>query len=75
MGVDKLVGLRFHGIFYTGFIRQFHHKLVYKGSVGLFITRIVRVITNWDKVFLKLEVNFDGLVSRKKVFLDSIHLI
>ena len=32
------------------------------------ITRIVRVLTIWDEVFIKLRVLFDGLVIRKKVF-------
>ena len=43
--------------------------------VGLIIPRIGRVITIWDKVFFKLRVTFDRLVSRKKVFSYSIHYI
>ena len=27
----------------------------------------------WDEVFFKLRVSFDGMVSRKKEFLESIH--
>ena len=46
-----------------------------KGSVYLKIPIIGRVITIWYEVFFKLGVYFDGLVSRKKVFLDSIHII
>ena len=29
----------------------------------------------WDGLFFKIRVYFDGLVSRKKVFLESSHLI
>ena len=39
------------------------------------ITRIGRVITIWEKIFLKIRVYFDGPVSRKKVFLYYSHLI
>ena len=42
-----------------------------KGSVGLCIPRIGRVIPIWDKLFFKLRVSFYGLVSRKKVFSES----
>ena len=46
-----------------------------KGSVGVIILRIGRVIMIWDGLFFKIRVYFDGLVSRKKVFLESSHLI
>ena len=46
-----------------------------KGFVGLRIPRIGRVITIWDKVLFKLRVSFDGLLIRKKVFLESNHRI
>ena len=36
---------------------------------------IGRVITIWDKVFCKLRVPFDGLVTRKNVFAESSHCI
>ena len=29
----------------------------------------------WDEVFFKLRVYFDGLVTRKEVFLESIHCV
>ena len=35
------------------------------------IPRMGRVITIWDELFCKLRVSVDGLVTRKKVFLDS----
>ena len=44
-------------------------------EVYIYITRIGRVITIWDEVFLKFRVYFDGMVRRKKVFYYSIHLI
>ena len=34
---------------------------------------MVRVITIWDEIFLKLVVSFDGLVRREKVFSESSH--
>ena len=46
-----------------------------KRRVGLFVPRIKRMTTIWDGVFFKLRVYFDGIVSRKKVFLESSHLI
>ena len=46
-----------------------------KGSVGLSIPRIGRVITIWEKIFFKHRVSFDILVSRKKVFSESSRLI
>ena len=46
-----------------------------KGSVGLIIPIIVRVIMIWDEVFLKLRVSFDKLVSRNKVLSESSHRI
>ena len=48
---------------------------MYKGSVYLNIPRIGRMITIWDEVLFKLRVSFDGLVTRKKVFSNSIHRI
>ena len=39
------------------------------------IPRIGRVITIWDKIFFKLGMYFDVLVSRKKVFLESSHFV
>ena len=68
MDVDKLVGLICHGRVYTGVISQLHQQLVSKGIVGLCITIIGRMITIWDKVFLKLRLSFDVLVSSKKIF-------
>ena len=44
-----------------------------KGVLGLEIPRIGRVITIWDKLFFKLRISFDGLVSRKDIFSESIH--
>ena len=75
MGVDKIVGLGFHGGFYICVIYQGHQKLVFKGIVGLCIPRIGRVKNIWDKLFYKLIVSFCGLVSRKKFLLGSIHRI
>ena len=46
-----------------------------KGSVYLNIPIIGRVITIWDELFCKLRVSFDGLVTSKKVFLESSHHI
>ena len=37
------------------------------------ILRIGGVINIWDEIFCKLRVSFDGLVTRKKVFLESIY--
>ena len=39
------------------------------------ITGVGDVITIWDKAFFKLRVLVDGKVSRKKVYLESSHLI
>ena len=75
MSVYKILGLRCHGIFYTGIISQCHKHLVSKGIVGLYILRIGRLITIWDEVFCKLRVSSDRMVSRKKVFLESSHRI
>ena len=75
MSVYNLVGLRFHGIFYTCFISQLHQQLLSKGSVGLSIPRILRVIPIWDEVLFKLRVSFDGLVSIKKVLSEYISFI
>ena len=46
-----------------------------KGSLGLCIPRIQRVIAIWDEVFFKLRLLFDRLVIRKKVFLESSNRI
>ena len=75
MSVYNLVGLSLHGIFYTGVISSLHQQIVSKGIVGMIIPIIVRVITIWNKLFFKLRVSFDGLVIRKKVFLESCHRI
>ena len=48
---------------------------MFKGSIGLRIPIIVRVVMIWYKVLFILIVSFDVLVSRKKVFLESIHRI
>ena len=75
MDAENLVGLRYHGRFYTGFISQCQKHLMSKVSVGMFIPIIVRVITIWNKVLFKLRVYFYGLVISKKVFLESSHRI
>ena len=75
MVVDNLVGQRLHGGFYIGAISKLHQQLVYKGIVGLFIPRIGRAITIWDRLFFKFRVSFDVLVSSKKVFSGSVHSI
>ena len=75
MGVDELVGLRCHEGFHTGIMCQGHQNGVSKGVVVLYIPRIGSVRTVWDEIFLNLRVSFDGLVIRKKVFLDSSHRI
>ena len=46
-----------------------------KGIVDMGIKRIGRVIMICDKLFFKIRVSFDGLVSRNKVLFDSIHFI
>ena len=46
-----------------------------KGSVGLGIPRIVRLIMIWYKVFFKLGVYFYGMVIRKKVLLYCSYYI
>ena len=33
------------------------------------------MIIIWDEVFCKLRMSFDGLVTRKEVFLESSHSI
>ena len=68
MSVYNLVGLIFNEIFHTGVISKYHHQLVSKGSVGLCIAIIGRVIMIWDEVLFKLSVSFNGLVSSKKFF-------
>ena len=39
------------------------------------IPGIGRVIAIWNEVFFKLRMSFDGLVTRKEVFPESIHII
>ena len=46
-----------------------------KGSVGLSIPIIGRVVVIWDKLFFKIRVSFDGLVIRKEVLSESSHYI
>ena len=46
-----------------------------KGSVGLSIPIIGRVVAIWEKLFFKIRVSFDGLVIRKKVLSESRHYI
>ena len=75
MGVDKLVGLRCHGVFYTGYIFKGHKKGVAKVIVGICIQRLSRKRIILDKVLLKLRVSFDVLVSIKKVLSESSHHI
>ena len=75
VSVYNLVDLMFQGWFYTGVISQYHQLWVSKGSVGLWIPRIGRVIMIWDEVLFKIRVSFDGLVIRKKVFSESSHCI
>ena len=75
MGVDNLLGLRYHGIFYIGGISQLQQQCVSKGSVGLCIPRIRRVITIWDELFFKLRVSFYVMVISKKVLLEFIQHI
>ena len=75
MGVDKFVGLRCHGLYYTGSIYQGHKKGVAKVIVGICIPRLWSKRKIWDKVLLKLRVSFDVLVSRKKVLSEYSHHI
>ena len=75
VGVDNLVGLRCQGVFYTGFICQVHKKGVAKVIVGIYIPRLWRKRTIWDKGLLKLRVSFDVMVIRKKVLSESSHCI
>ena len=75
MGVDNLVGLRCHGVFYTGFIYQVHKNVVAKVIVGICIPRLWRNRKMWEKELLDLRVSFDVLVSRKKVLSESSHCI
>ena len=71
MGVDNLIGLRCHGVFYTGFICKVHKNGVSKVILGICIPRLWRNRTMWDKVLLKLRLSFDVLLSRKKVLSES----
>ena len=75
MSVYNLVCLRCHVIFHTCVISHFHQQLVPKGSVGLSITRIGRLIMIWEGVLFKLRFYFGVLVNRKKVFSESSLLI
>ena len=71
MSVENFVGLRCHGRFYTGVIRKYHQQWMSKGSVGLWISRIGRVIPICDEVFFKIIVSFGDLVISNKVLLGS----
>ena len=71
MSVENLVGQSWHGKIYTGIISQYHQQWVSKGSIGLWIPIIGRVIAIWDKLSLKIRVYFYGMVSRKKVLSES----
>ena len=64
-----------HERLYTGVISHLHQQWLSKGVVGMNIIRIGRVINILDRVFFKLWESFDGLVSKKKVFLESSHKI
>ena len=75
MGVDKLVGLRCHGVFYTGFICKGYIKGVAKVIVDVCIPILWTMRKIWDDVLVKLRVSFDVLVSRKKVLSESSHHI
>ena len=68
MDVENLVGLRYHGGFYTGIIRQGQQNGVSKGILYRCIPRIGRLITILDEVFLKVRVTFYDLVIRKNKF-------
>ena len=46
-----------------------------KGSVGLRIIRIGRVITIWEKIFFEIIVSFDVMIIRNKVLSESSHRI
>ena len=46
-----------------------------KGGVYLEIPGVEDVIAIWDKAFFKLRFSFGGQVIRKKVYLESSHLI
>ena len=46
-----------------------------KGSTYLNITRIGKLITILNEIFFKLRVSFDGLVSKKKIFMEYINHI
>ena len=75
VGDENPVGLWCHGRFYIGVVCHGHQKVVSKVMLCMFITGIVRVRTIWHKILLKLEVSFDGIVSRKEVISDSSHYI
>ena len=64
MGVDNLLGLSYHEIFYKGVIFQVHQNILAKGTVGICIPRAGRARKIWYKVFLKLRVSFDGMKRR-----------
>ena len=67
MGAYNRVGMRYNNIFYTVVISQCQQQLFSKVIVGLCILRIVRVNTILYEVFFILRVNFDVLISKKKV--------
>ena len=61
MGGGNLLGLIFHGLFYTGFIFQYQKQWVNEGILGLYIPVIGRMRMIWYKLFLKLRVPIDVL--------------
>ena len=67
MGVEKLVRLRCHGLFYTGFICKGNRKGMAKVIVRICIPILWRKRTIWYKLLLSLLVYFDVLVRRKNV--------
>ena len=75
MSSNNIVGLRFHGGFYTGVISYCQYHLLSKISVYLNIPRIRRVIAISDEVFWKLRVSVDVMVTRKKVLSESSNCI
>ena len=58
MGVDSLIGLRWHGRFYTCVICQVHQKGVVKLIVGTWISIIGRVITIWENIIIETQSDF-----------------
>ena len=75
MDVNRLEGLRCHGVFYTGFICKGYIKGVAKVIVDVCIPRLWTMRKIWDDVLVKLRVSFDVLVSIKKVLSECCHCI